>query len=184
MNLTWAEIDARWPGSSDPGGPPAPSVVWDRDVAPTLDWEPRFVEGRHGVRFDEVTLWAVDVSQRCGPEWIRQLPSPNDRGRRAECHCRAWVDGEWITHLDWEWRGYEAERRWWDFSERDRITAGTGRIFMAGTPWLDEFHRIDSPRSDMADAIIYAAEHVWRTGLRRHPRWPTLRRVLGANRPP
>lgn len=71
MTLTWADIDARWPDAG---------VLWDRDVAPTLDWEPRFEE-RDGV------LWAGDVEGR--GQWFHHV---------TNCRCLVWIDGSWISH--------------------------------------------------------------------------------------
>lgn len=140
MTITWLEIGARWPDAC---------VYWDRDVAPMLDWEPRF-EDCHG------HLWARDSD--C-----------EERGYRR-CRCLLWEGDHWATVAHYpdgwtqQWRSTQAL----DVANRDRI----------------------SPRSDMADAIAYAADHMWRTGAGQREyrrmergRWPTLYRVLGASRP-
>lgn len=169
MTLTWTDIDARWPDAG---------VLWDRDVAPTLDWEPRFRD-RDGV------LWA-------------DSPDDHDRPhhRERDCRCRVWIGGSWITHRAYGVLQMEAAaakiaanrvdpRRFWrGFYNRDHLEHG--RIFIAGTPWIDELNRVNPPRSDMADAMMYAARHMWRTGHNARDeyremergRWPTLRRVL------
>lgn len=181
MSLTWLEISQRWPDCC---------VPWDRDVAPTLDWEVRFRE-RDGV------LWADDVEER--GQWFHHV---------TNCRCLVWLDGSWISHrayglLQMERMAAEiaAEspdpRRWWDLYNRDRVETGTGRVYIAGTPWgtglLDEFYRAESrSTSHMADAVAYAAHHMWRTGHSAldeyreiaRGRWPTLRRVLGRNAAP
>lgn len=78
MTLSFHEIGLRWPDAV---------VYWDRDVAPTLDWEPRFVE-RDGV------LWAVDFDER--PGWT-SLCLPH-------CKCRVWEPTlkQWWTHTKWD----------------------------------------------------------------------------------
>ena len=82
MSLTWHEIGLRWPDAV---------VLWDRDVAPTLDWEPRFVE-RDGV------LWAMetwDTGTRFCP--------PLEPDRKPGCRCRVWEPTlkQWWTHAKW-----------------------------------------------------------------------------------
>lgn len=116
MTLTWADIDARWPDAG---------VPWDRDVAPQLDWEPRFRE-RDGV------LWADDVEER--GQWFHHV---------TNCRCLAWLDGSWISHraygllqmeraaADIASRGV-SPRQWWSLYNRDRVETGTGSIFMSG----------------------------------------------------
>ena len=81
MTLTFLEIGQRWPDAV---------VLWDRNVAPTLDWEPRFVE-RDGV------LWAA-----CDAD---ASPYPPDNVQcYADCRCRVWDPTlkQWWTHEKWD----------------------------------------------------------------------------------
>jgi len=73
MSLNWTEIGERWPDAV---------VMWDRDVAPTLDWEPVF-------RANGDLLWADD------PECTMRARS-GTRGY-GRCRCRCWLRGQWRT---------------------------------------------------------------------------------------
>lgn len=99
MTLTWGDIDERYPDAG---------VLWDRDVAPTLDWEPRFVE-RDGV------LWAEPATT-----------SRDDFDHALmKLEHMAWYRGRWMRHADYDfehtvalWRtageqaaGHQGERR-------------------------------------------------------------------------
>jgi hypothetical protein len=66
-DLTWAEVDDRWPDAG---------VMWDRDVAPHLDWEPR-------LRAYGIHLWADDLECEA-------------RGF-GRCRCLLWSNGSWST---------------------------------------------------------------------------------------
>lgn len=90
MTLTWADIDARWPDAG---------VMWDRDVAPTIDWDPR-------LEVHDDTLWAL--SGTCmSNEPIRSGDGPGavmyiwmqgqGETHRHNCRCMAWCDGAWVT---------------------------------------------------------------------------------------
>lgn len=75
MTLSFHEIGLRFPDAV---------VYWDRDVAPTLDWEPRFV-----VRGE--ILWADD-------------PECAERGH-GRCRCLTWWHSQWCTvshHGAWQ----------------------------------------------------------------------------------
>lgn len=70
-------------------------VLWDRDVAPTLDWEPRFVE-RDGVLWAEGgTCMTNDplVSETGAIYWIQGRNDTHHHG----CRCLAWCDDTWIS---------------------------------------------------------------------------------------
>lgn len=154
MTLSFHEIGLRFPDAV---------VLWDRDVAPTLDWEPRFVE-RDGV------LWAVHGTCLSndplvfGPGTYFWMQGQSDT-HRWNCRCLAWCDDAWISQpayirRSWSTRGTRGE--WF-------------REFMGR--WQD-----DHPfyRSDMADALAYGIRY---SRTYPQPRWPTLRRVLGRNQP-
>lgn len=80
MTLSFHEIGLRWPDAV---------VYWDRDVAPTLDWEPAFVD------VDGV-LWAVEGGMKCGGVFGRTA--------RSGCRCRVWEPTlkQWWTHAKWD----------------------------------------------------------------------------------
>lgn len=165
MTLSFHDIGLRWPDAV---------VLWDRDVAPTLDWEPRFVE-------------------RDGQLWAELAPSGQPcRGAfgmasRTICRCLAWDESEWITHVEFDRRRHIA---WLDEDLR------SGRVKWPDHEWrreylgqwIDEAQHFDN---DTIRAIAYGAERMWRMGHSAldeyreiaRGRWPTLRRVLGRNQP-
>lgn len=148
MTLTFHEIGLRFPDAV---------VLWDRDVAPALDWEPRFVE------LQSEFIGALSARH---PDCVYSH-------YEATCRCLVWdeIDSEWVSREAMRQRGFEREA------------------------WRDVVHFTDEAYArrgkDMADAIPYAAKHMWRTGHSARDeyreiergRWPTLRRVLGRNVP-
>lgn len=76
MTLSFHEIGLRFPDAV---------VYWDRDVAPTLDWEPRFVDvsGRLTAR-------------RPGCHHHRDFLAKN-----GGCGCIAWSEVGWIGMVEW-----------------------------------------------------------------------------------
>lgn len=148
MTLSFHEIGLRWPDAV---------VYWDRDVAPSLNWEPRFVE-RDGV------LWAMDFDER--PGWA-SLCLPH-------CRCRVWEPmlKKWWTHERWdllrrttqEWKRQHLgqwvdEAQHFDNDTIRAIAYGAERMWRTGHSALDEYREIARGR------------------------WPMLRRVLGRNQP-
>lgn len=168
MTLTWAEIDARWPGAG---------VMWDAKIAPTLDWEPRFRD-RDGV------LWADSPDDHANRQHRHR-----DRG----CRCRVWDDGEWVTHP--EWKLLEIKRAVSDLAAQrvEPRTWWVGTPYSVGRGIFSGIDRSVHPESlqnyrnrsgDMVDALTYAYRHMWDARRAPNPRWPTLRRVLGRNESP
>lgn len=129
--MNWSEIDARFPDAG---------VMWDRDVAPTLDWEPRFRE-RDGV------LWADCESSYCR----RDVHWANRSTTVAHCRCRVWEPTlkQWWTHPKWD----RASRI---FRLNDDLREG--RLIILGTPWPSES---GGCHDDRVDSFAYAHRHLW-----------------------
>lgn len=154
LTLAWLEIDARWPGAS---------VMWDRDVAPGLDFDPAFRE-------------------IIGHLWAFTYGEPSDLCHRSGCVCRVWDGEAWLDHAEGarridltlrigapvplnELAGVRTPHDWHLRTGRrvancKECSIGllnddlrNGRIFIAGTPWpatRDLFH------DDRVDALTYA----------------------------
>lgn len=150
MTLSFHEIGLRWPDAV---------VLWDRDVAPALDWEPRFVE-RDGV------LWAV-CDEDVAPVWFGFECYMN-------CRCRVWEP---------------TLREWWEHERWDRLRRTTQewkREYLG--QWIDETQHFDNDTiraiaygADRAWRTGHSALDEGREIAR--GRWPTLRRILGRNQP-
>lgn len=135
--LTISQVGERWPDAV---------VMWDRDVAPALDWEPRFTE-RSGM------LWAVEVwptKDIDGNPMVYQLCTESWQSPRG-CRCRVWEPTlkQWWSHARWS-RLQRLLRLNRDLNE--------GRLFV-GEPiewrreWLGEFVE---PEDDRVAAHRYS----------------------------
>jgi hypothetical protein len=141
VSLAWTEIGERWPDAV---------VMWDRDVAPTLDWEPVFRE-RDGVLWADCIRdhWHLMRESRRSLLLVQDI-LPADP--RSPCRCRVWDPTlkQWWVHQKWN-RIVRISRLNNDLHH--------GRLLIMGTPWPGSravFHD-----DDRIDSLRYAYRHLW-----------------------
>jgi hypothetical protein len=90
VRVNWTEIGERWPDAV---------VMWDRDVAPTLDWEPVFRE-RDGVLWADCIRDHWHLARKRRDLLLAQDILPDEP--RRPCRCRVWDGEAWLSHRAWD----------------------------------------------------------------------------------
>lgn len=144
MTLTFLEIGQRWPDAV---------VLWDRDVAPTLDWEPRFVVWHAGPERVEL-VEAVHQDCAATGHWSSLY---------GNCRCLRWDGTQWLTRYITANEPQEWRREYLGQWLNDRMV--DGRVFLTGDQYhdfLEQYLRGNLPGDDRAEAYEHYIDRIRR----------------------